>query len=160
MLEISNGPVRIASADDADSLLRMCRMIHAESKTPEPFSADRTREVLEKVLPHGRNDINAGHTWIAVIGDHGRLKASSYLTIETPLFSAVPFLHQLWAFVDPEYRRSPYFQSLRSFAERRADELRMEARLIASHPAMDRLYGRMERYQPVGTVYSYRGNCA
>jgi len=166
MLEISTNHqsgVRVACADDAEGLLNLCRMMHAESGYKSvPFNADKARKTLEMALPYGRNDFNSGCAWVGVIGTTNELFGSSYLRIQTPWYSDAPYLEQLWTFVRPDHRKSSSnIRDLISFGMARAECMQMPLKVDAAMlgPGLGKLYTRFG-FESSGNFYSYNGIAA
>lgn len=151
--------VRLAEPDDEDNIVDLCRRMLVEMA--QPCDEIKTRLIVKSALPYGRNDPDAGLSWIGVIGDAGDLKGSVYLTIQTPWHSTTPYVGQLWNFVTPEHRKSSHYtKQLLSFAQGTARRLQMElkAGVLSTGPGMERLYERLPGFERVGAIYSYPGS--
>lgn len=167
MLELDfDTQVRVATHEDADDLIELCRMMHAETalrdaqNVPLSFCPDKARSTLELAIPRGRNDVDSGPAWIGVVGGRGDLKASSYLMLQTPWYSQEPYLAQLWTFVLPEFRaRSSTTKDLIAFSQMKARQLqlRLVMGVLSTGPGMERMYERTQGCERIGSLYGYSG---
>jgi GNAT superfamily N-acetyltransferase len=105
--------VRIALRADEPELLRLLRLMHAEGGLVD-LDEDRAREMFARAF-------NRQGAVIAVIGT-GAIEAAICLNISSFWYSKNSHLEEIFAFVDPNHRRSRHASALIEFAKRCAKE--------------------------------------
>ena len=142
--------VRIAVADDEPEVMAMCGRLHRENGL---FTLNE-----EKVRNQIRKCFARQGTIVGVIGDHGKLQASTCLSISDYYYSDDWHLAELWNFVDKDYRKSRNAEALIEFGKSCADKMGcplLTGIITNSHMAGKvRLYRRLLGH-PAGAFFIY-----
>lgn len=157
--------VRLATEEDEDQLLALCRMDHEENGIRDglgqldPFSADKVRAIIQRAVTPSRNEPNAGHSVCGVIGPRGGLQASVYLDRSDYGYSDRAIFRQRWAIVAHDYRKSQHYSLLTEFAKVMADclERTLIAEPTSAHrvEAQERFYTRKFGVERRGSIFIY-----
>lgn len=107
--------VRAAVPQDEESLMDLCRLLHAENAA---FSANYTKV---RAMLH-RAFAKQGAT-IGVIGPVGQVEAAIILLISSYWYTDDIHFEELFNFVHPEHRKSHHAKSLLYFAKKCSDEI-------------------------------------
>ena len=142
--EAEAGRVRIATHADAEAVLSLCRMYHAEAGDG-PFSDDKCRDIMRRAFTPAANAP-------AIIGVAGikRVEGTICVEVASPPLSDAPYLQILWHFVRPESRKSSYSKDLLAFAKSLAEPapvgiglpLRVDSVVNCRTEPQSRLYSR------------------
>lgn len=144
--------VRLAKAEDYESLLDLCAMAHAESGL-YPYAPELVDDIVRPVL-HGEK--TAVPTVIGVCGPPGDLHASMCLMATKAYYTHFYGFRDLWCFVHPDHRRSTHHKDLLEWAKGVAE--RMSLTLMSGVVSTDRTEAKLRLYrrqfgQPVGGYY-------
>jgi len=152
-------PVRLATPEDEDALVESLARVADQwglrqgSGMSYPFNAPKARETVQKAI---RQD----QSWVAVIGDGGRIEGSICIFVAEPFFSDAPYLAELWTVVMPDYRGSDHAKRLVAFAKSLADTA--ELPLVIGVVARDRVEAKRRLFDvavgqyPSGNFYCYQ----
>lgn len=109
-------PVRIATLDDEDAVMDLCRLLHEENGLFD-MKDDCVRALLRRAFILDR-------AMLGVIEETGKVVACVLLTVETIWYSdECRFLQEIFNFVHAGHRTSNYAKSLIDFAKHSSDEL-------------------------------------
>jgi GNAT superfamily N-acetyltransferase len=107
--------VSIATADDEEGIMELCRLLHAENGIATMDDA-----LVRKMLQIAFN--RDGGT-IGVIRGPKRLEAAIYLLLTNFWYSKEPHIEEMFAFVHPEHRRTKHADLLIEFAKNNAEQV-------------------------------------
>ena len=99
--------VRLAVPEDESAIMAMCRRLHSENGL---FSLNE-----EKVAALLQKYFQQQGVILGVIGDPGKLEASTCITLSDYYYSDQIHLSELWNFVEKEYRKSKDAEALIRF---------------------------------------------
>lgn len=158
--------VRFATRADEECLVEMIRQMHEDGEwgswdaegRPFPFAPEKARCLVQSATQSGRNEPDAGQTWLGVIGTPGNLVGSACVTVQEPSMSEGFFLGERWNWLCPEARSDPAASdALLAFSVGIADATGMRlvmAAMTQKRAAKSRFYER--RFgAPIGNVYDY-----
>jgi hypothetical protein len=109
--------VRLAVAEDRNSLRSMCVMLHEENGM-FPLNLEKLDRALDRYF-------NRDGAVIGVIGEPGAPVASIYLGITQFFYTDAWTLMEEWAFVMPDHRRTTYAQDLITYAKSVSDGMKL-----------------------------------
>jgi hypothetical protein len=146
--------VRLATSEDTEGVVAMCRRRHDEECDPFTLSEERVRICIDKALQRLGGILG-------VIGDPGNLEASVYLDHAQPWYSESWGLHELWTYVLPERRASNNTRDLIAFMK--WCESSMGVPLITGIISSVRTKSKIKLYQrsfgePRGAVFVFSSN--
>lgn len=96
--------VRFALPEEEEEVMEMCRHLHVENGL-FTLNENKVRDILRRYY-------KADKVIIGVIGETGRLQASTCLVASDNYYTDDWHLAELWNFVEPEYRRSRNAEAL------------------------------------------------
>lgn len=146
--------VRIATPDDVEDVVAMCRRLHNENGL-FALNEAKVRDCLKRCFDR------AG-TIVGVIGAPGNLEASTCMEFSTFYYTDDWHLSELWNFVEKDHRKGTYnAEALVDFCKRCANHMRMPLFTgIITNKQMAgkvRLYRRLLGY-PVGAYFIYNSH--
>ncbi len=132
-------PVRLATAEDENEIMRLCAMLYAENGQHK-INLDKVhRRVLQCI--DGRDGI------LVVIGDHGNIFGMLCLLVDEVWYSDEFHILELFNYVRPDARRSNYAKKLITYAKGCADGIGLDLMIgVLSDVQMEakvRLYNRL-----------------
>ncbi|CAH1696813.1 hypothetical protein CHELA1G11_70038 [Hyphomicrobiales bacterium] len=143
-------PVRIATPEDEEGVMELCRLMHAETA----FFALDENLVREMMRPSLRQEGGV----VCVIGEPGKLGAIINLTFQSHWYSHEMFLTDRMTFVHPDHRNSDHITRLIQYAKTLADlsgcALLLGITSSKRTEAKVRLL-RRELGEPVGALFFY-----
>ncbi|MDE2096499.1 MAG: hypothetical protein KGL39_04575 [Patescibacteria group bacterium] len=149
MSDLAHHTVRVATPDDRDGVIDLCRMCHKEVGIFS-LSDSKMVAIVDFVL-------RGGDGVIGVIGD-GKIEGSICLRLASPIYSDDVFLDEVWNFVHPEFRQPGRAKYLVRYAKQCADRLAVplfSSSVVSSETeAKHRLYDR--ELSRSGHFYVYR----
>jgi hypothetical protein len=107
--------VRIATREDEDGVLEMCRRLHTENGL-FTLNENKVRDTIRKCY-------DAKGTIVGVIGPPGGLEASTCLSISDTHYTDDWHLVELWNYVIPECRKSRNAEALIEFGKSCSDRM-------------------------------------
>lgn len=112
-------PVRLASREDADSIMQCLRMMHDENGL-FTLAEDRVRNIIGQAFdpPDGLQP-----PIIGVIGKPGDVEATMCLTLSQFFYTDQYHMTDLWCFIRPDSRKKNHIQTLLNFAKSCADQV-------------------------------------
>jgi len=142
--------VRIAHPSEEDELIRMCRLLHEENGLFD-FDEKKVRDVLRRCFTRSGSIVG-------VIGQPGRIEASTCLLISDMYYTSTWHLAELWNFVLPEYRKSSNIDALIEFGKNCSNTIGIP--LITGIITNSRLAGKVRLYRrhlgyPAGAFFVY-----
>lgn len=153
--------VRLAAPADEDAIYRLLQLLSEDNSIGFPYHEDRVRQSIQMGLS-GREG------YIGVIDDPnrpGEVVGSVGLHLAQPWYSNDWFIHEVWLFVDPQYRKGTgYADALMEFSRtlKKAIERRVEAPVpfFTSVSSRKRLKAKMRwwarRGEMIGAIYLLR----
>lgn len=142
--------VRMATKEDERDVLDMCERLHDENGL---FTLS-----MEKVADCLRRYFEREGAIVGVIGEPGKIEASTCLELSNFYYTDDVHLAELWNFVDRPYRRSNNAEALIQFGKNCADAMRMPlfTGIITNRQMAGkvRLYRRHLGY-PTGAFFTY-----
>lgn len=145
--------VRIPFPSEEDDLIRICKLLHSENGLFD-FDEDKVRDVIRRCF------MRSGSI-VGVIGDPGKIEASTCLLISDMYYCRSWHLAELWNFVLPEYRKSTDIDALIEFGKRCSDQIGIPliTGIITNHRLAPkaRLYRRHLGY-PAGAFFVYNAH--
>lgn len=143
-------PVRIAGADEEESIMALCRELYSENGLFS-FDDDLVRGMLRRAFQKQGGIIG-------VIGDHGKLEGAIYMLISHFWYSHDPHLEELWSYVLPAHRKTSNAKHLISFAKTCSDRLNIP--LVIGIVSNERTEAKVKLYQrqldkPSGAFFLY-----
>lgn len=143
-------PVRIAGADEEESIMELCRELYHENGL---FSLDESlvRTMLQKAFTKQGGIIG-------LIGEPGKIEAAIYMIISNFWYSRDAHLEELFSFVRPQHRQSTHAKSLIAFAKTCSDGLQVP--LVIGIVSNERTEAKVKLYQrqlqkPAGAFFVY-----
>jgi hypothetical protein len=103
--------VRVATIADEPEIIRLLHLMHEESGFVS-LDLDRARAMFARAFNREGGNI------IGVIGDDKKIEAAICMTIGRFWYAQDWHLEEIFAFVDPEHRRSHHAKALLTFAKR------------------------------------------
>ncbi len=144
--------VRIATPRDEDEVVAMTKRLHAENGMFK-YDDDKVRTLLRRCF-------SGDKVIVGVIGEPGKIEASTCLGIGDFYYTGDWHLEEFWNFVDAEYRRSKNADALIEFGKSCADKMGIPffTGIITAKQMMPkvRLY-RRRLGPPVGAYFLYGG---
>ena len=142
--------VRLALPQDAEDVMAMCRRLHAENGL-FTLNEDKVRECLRK---HYEREGGI----IGVIGEPGRLEASTCLALASFYYTDDTHLEEHWNFVDEAYRKSRNAEALVEFGK--ACAVKMNMPLFTGIITNKRMAGKVRLFirllgAPVGAYFMH-----
>jgi hypothetical protein len=107
--------VRIATKEDEEDVLRMCRRLWEENGLFS-LNENKVRDTIRKCY-------EAKGNIVGVIGPKGSLEASTCLSISDTHYTDDWHLVELWNYVAPEYRKSRNAEALIEFGKSCSDRM-------------------------------------
>jgi len=151
--------VRLAHPDDADALVALCSIDHAENAlrdgtgTPFPFSETKVRGLLQMAFQE-----NVERSFCGVIGTVGKPEATVYLKRDCIWSSDRPILREVFSIVAPPYRKTNHARDLTAFSKVIAAclEKTLVAEITAQRiEAKERFYARNYGAERIGSFYAF-----
>lgn len=131
--------VRLAVLEDRPALVELTSMLHGENGLFS-LSLPKRDRLLDRYFAHEGSIIG-------VIGEVGKPVASIYLSLTQPDYSDEWGLHEVWAHVHPDHRKSTHAKHLIQYAQFLALEMKLPLLIgILSNQRTEakvRLYERM-----------------
>lgn len=147
--------VRIATPDDDDEIMDLCRALHAENGL-FTLNENKIRGYFQQ--SHARKG-----AFVGVIGPKGKIEASTCLLITDSYYTDDWHLTELWCHVGEKYRNSRNAEALIEFGKSCSDRIGIPLVIgIISNDRVRqkvRLYRRMLGY-PAGAFFVYNGRWA
>ncbi|HZS57547.1 MAG TPA: hypothetical protein VFA65_24315 [Bryobacteraceae bacterium] len=156
--EVPLAPVRIATSEDADSLMACLRMMHDENGL---FSF--SEELVRKIINDGISP-PAGLTFppmVGVIGPPGDVEATTCLMLSRLYYTEEWHLGDLWHFIRPDCRKKNHIVGLLEFAKQCADKIGLS--LMSGVVSNKRTEAKVRIFSrhfgaPLGALFIYRPN--
>lgn len=146
--------VRVATPQDEDGVMALCRQLHAENGT-HAMNEEKVRGMIRRCIAQQGG-------LIGVIGEPEDLKGCICLLIDGVWFSDEYQLLELFNFVRADCRASDFARSLITYAKSCADGLGVDLTIgVISNVRMEakvRLYGRL--LPKAGEFFVYRPTAA
>jgi hypothetical protein len=145
--------VRIATREDAEEIIRLLHIMHAESGMM-PLDEECAKRMFERAF-------NKSGGIIGVIGETGDIKACIYLLISTFWYTSAYHLEEIFNFVRPDQRKSNYARYLIAFAQDCSDKCKLP--LVIGVMTNNRMEGKVRLYRrtlgyPAGAFFVYGAN--
>lgn len=143
--------VRIATPEDFEGVMELCRMLHVENGQ---YSWDEAK--VSQAMQRG---VHADGGYLGVIGERGQpLKGIICLVLDRAWYTSDMYLLELFNFVHPDHRKSDYAKQMIAHAKYYAKELDLPLTVgVISNKRMEakcRLYSRM--IPKTGEFFTFR----
>lgn len=151
--EIRAARVRLATIDDAEEIMTMCRRLHAENGRL-PMCERKVREFLDEAF------FEKGGI-LGVIGQPGQIEGVIFLRIGQVWYSERYTLEEMFSYVLPEFRRSKNALDLVEFAKLCAKRLQLP--LLIGILSDERTEAKVRLYErrlskPAGAFFMYNND--
>lgn len=149
--------VRMAIPSDEESLMELCRMVHAENALMD-MDEGKVRNVIQCALYPKRKGNNIV-SMVPVIGDIGKIEAACFLIVSQMWYSPKWHLEEVFNFVRPEHRRSTHAKKMIEYIKKCSIEAAMPLIVgIISNKDTQRKCDFYDRMLPkVGHYYLFNG---
>lgn len=129
--------VRIAQPDDADAIMAMCHRLWEENGL-FTYSEEKVFDCLKRCYTEKG-------TIVGVIGEPGRIEASTCMGISDYYYTHDWHLAEYWNYVQPEYRKSRNAEALIEFGKACAEKMGIP--LITGIVTNKRMAGKVRLYR-------------
>lgn len=142
--------VRIATADDEEAVMAMCRRLHSENGLFS-LNESKVRALLHRCY-------KKDGTIVGVIGEPGQIEASTCLAISDYHYTDEWHLSELWNFVEEPFRKSGNAEALIEFGK--ACAVKMGVPFITGIITNKQMAGKVRLYRrllgyPTGAFFCY-----